>query len=95
MDDEKRKTLTLIEVASRTLSVADRGKQLLHIVKDYIEDGDLRYAKGVLERIETSYFTEHLPKQLPEDSLLSESLAIVVEAFGADLAVFKRSGASA
>lgn len=90
MDDEKRKTLTLIEIASVSLSVAERGRQLLFVVKDHIEDGNLLYARGVLEKIDTPYFTEHLPRQVPTDSLLADALAVVIDAFGHDLTLIRR-----
>lgn len=84
MDDEYRKILDLIEDNVHLLSVDQRGLQLLHVAKDYVEDMDLLNARRVLNKIEEDYFTAWLPSQVVYDSLLADTLAILIEAFGVD-----------
>ena len=84
MDDEYRKILDLIEDTVHLLSIDQKGLQLLHVAKDYVEDLDLLNARRVLNKIEEDYFVTWLPRQIVYDGLLADTLAVLIDAFGVD-----------
>lgn len=90
MDDERRRALDLIESAVGGVSRDVRGAQLVHVARDYVEDGDVLRARTVLAKIEVEYFERDLPVQVATDSLLAEALAVLVDCFGADLVLARR-----
>jgi len=89
VDPERKATLDLIEAAVAYTSVAVRGKQLLYVVRDYVEDGDLIYARTVLAKVDSSYFSKYIYQHAVEDSLFAEAVAVVVRTFGTDLQYFQ------
>jgi hypothetical protein len=95
MDERHRATLVLIETAAEGLGVADKGKQLLQVARDYLDDGDAVYARTVLCKIDVEYFTKHLPAQAVADMGLAQALAALVEFFGTDLVLVLRPAGTA
>jgi hypothetical protein len=85
VDAARRRTLILIETVAVTLAVGDGGRQLLHVARDYVDDGDVLSARSALTKIKNNYFDEYLPRQIVEDKALAEALAVVVGVFGSDL----------
>lgn len=93
MDSTRRSTLDLIELAAADVSIAERGRQLLHVVRDYVDDGDIVRAREVLCKIEPVYYEEYMYLQVIEDSLLGEAVARLVEVLGHDFWMFGRPAA--
>jgi hypothetical protein len=90
MDPDKKAALDLIEAVAKDLPVPDRGKQLMAVARDYVDDGDLPYAREVLGKIEATYFEEFMYQQAAEDTLFAEVVADVIEVFGLGFSVLAR-----
>jgi hypothetical protein len=82
MDPEKKKTLHLIELIVRSLPLAVRGKHLVFLVKDYIEDYDNVYARSLIRQIDPIYFERYIYAQAAEDSMLRDAIAVIIDNFG-------------
>lgn len=95
MDDERRRTLALIEHAVRFSTPEERGRQLVLVVRDYVEDVDLPEALRVLRSIEQSYFEGPIYLQAAEERAFGEAVALLIETFGLGFAVLARPPASA
>lgn len=82
MDDATKKTLDLIEGASERLNIAEKGRQLIVVVRDYVDDGDLENAARVLGDIDDLYFEEYMYEQCANDELLADAVATLIEVLG-------------
>lgn len=90
MDSKFRDTLRLIEEIAPTLSVIQRGNQLIHIVKDYLNDGDNESALRVLGKIDQVYFEDNMYVEAAADRALSEAIADIIEMLGLGFSVLAR-----
>ncbi len=80
----------MIETLSKSLSVIDRGNQLIHVVRDYLEDGQNDEAIRVLGQIDTEYFEIHMYEEASKHSLLADSIADIIEILGLGFSVLAR-----
>jgi predicted secreted Zn-dependent protease len=92
MDEVKRKTLRLMEQAVRGLAPAEQQLELLRIAADYVTDGALNEARVVMTRLDVDFIRHDLVVAAERDDRLLRALILLVETFGADLAVFTRPG---
>ncbi len=83
MTEHKRATLALIEEAAIRCKLADRGRALLLIVVDHVDDDGLVEALRVLRLIPIDYFTEHLPHDI-SDETIGAATARLIEVLGLD-----------
>lgn len=90
MDPDKKRTLDLVEEAVAHVGVAERGRQLIHVVRDYVEDGDALYARTVLARIDPEYFEDHMYRQAAEDAAFAAVVADLIDALGLGFVVLGR-----
>lgn len=90
MDDRYRDTLALIETISSTLTVIERGNQLIQVVKDYLNDGDNESALRVLGKIDADYFETHMYQEAAKSTLLADSIATIIEVLGLGFAILAR-----
>lgn len=95
MDDAKRRTLGLIEASVKHVSVAERGRQLVLVVRDYAADGDLAEACRVLRRIEQVYLDDHIHRHAAADPDFGLAVALLIDTFGLGFAILARPAASA
>lgn len=95
MDPERRATLQLIELSVKGQPAPVRCKHLIFLVKDYIEDDDLVYARSLIRQIQPNYFDEHMYQQAAADSLFRDALAIVIDTFGLGWTVLSERGGDA
>jgi transcriptional regulator len=90
VDSKTRETLLVIEGISASLSVVQRGNQLIHIVKDYLQAGENDDALRVLAKIDMAYFDEHMYEEAALDQGLAESIADIIEMLGLGFSVLAR-----
>lgn len=95
MDAQTRTTLELIEEVSRSLSPEERGRQLVYVVRDYAEDGDLLRARDVLRQVDEEYFSDHMYRHAVEDTLFGEAVARLIELLGYGFWLLAREAAEA
>lgn len=93
MDDDRRRTLDLIEATVHRLSVEERGRQLVLVVWDYLDDGDRLNARRVLQKLERRYFEEFMPRHAVADPDLARAVADIFEVFGSDFRYDPRGSA--
>lgn len=95
MDDVKRNTLQLMEAVAETFSTERKGRHLIGVVAEYINEFDLLNAKRVLCKIETAYFDNHMYVQAADDGMLARDIATIINEFGLGFAVLTKPAASA
>lgn len=91
MDPEWKRTLALIESILYTLDDNERGRQVLMLMKDYIDDGDLKRAHSLIFAVPKDYIESQLVVDCACDRRIAAALAAVIEALGWDW--FKARGA--
>jgi hypothetical protein len=95
MDDEKRSSLTLIVALAVKLPLADRGMQLIHVVRQFVDDEDLAEARRVLRLIPNDYYADHMYTDALKDGVLRDDVARLIEVLGYGFWLFARDAASA
>jgi hypothetical protein len=95
VDDVKRDSLRLIIELAIQLPALDCGMQLLHVVRQFVDAGEMVEARAVLRLIPTVYFTDYLQVQALGDSILRDDVARLIEVLGLGFWFFARPVASA
>lgn len=95
MDARKRESLRLIIEIAVQLSVADCGMQLIHVVREYVDDGDLKEARAILKMIPTEYFSDFMYTQALTDGIVKNDVARLIEVLGYGFNLLAREAASA
>lgn len=95
MDDERRNTLRLIERAVRFATPEERGRQLILVVRDYVEDSDMAEAVRVLRLVEQSYLDRGLLAHANDSRDFGAAVALLIETLGLDFTVLARPTAKA
>jgi hypothetical protein len=95
MDDQMRQTLRTIEVYVKTISLDARGKALVAIVRDHVDDDNMMEARRVLKSIPQDYFSDYMYAQAVEDKMFGEAVARLIEVLGYGFWLLAREAASA
>jgi hypothetical protein len=95
MDEVKRNSLKLIIELAVQLPTDDCGMQLIHVVREFVDDDDLVEARAILKLIPTDYFSDYMYSQAARDHILANDIARLIEAFGYGFWLFARDAASA
>jgi hypothetical protein len=82
MDDVKRRTLNLMELATFQLNLKDAGHHLILIAADWATAGELLRARNALSMVSEFYYEYYLVQQAQESKEIAEAIASLVEAFG-------------
>jgi hypothetical protein len=88
MDSETKATLKLIEQESMQLELESRGRQLVYLARDYLEDEDLFEVRRLLRLVEASYFTDFMHQHIADDGGYAKAIAHLVEVLGHDFWLF-------
>lgn len=83
MDGARRRTLALIEATVGVLSLRDRGRQLMLVARDFVDDDDLVEATRVLRSVDIAFYDD-LPTYAAADEDLRLAIASFIEALGMD-----------
>ncbi len=95
MDEVKRDSLLLIVGLATQLPVEDCGMQLLHVVREFVDDDDLVEARRVLRLIPGEYYSDFMYTQALTDSIVKDDVARLIEVLGYGFWLFARDAASA
>lgn len=95
MDAEKRKSLRLIIELAVQLPTPDCGMQLLHVVREFADDGDMVEARAVMRLIPREYYGDFMYVQGLTDGIVRDDVARLIEIFGYGFWLFARDAASA
>lgn len=82
MDDEKRESLYLIIELAVQLPVEDCGLQLIHVVREFVDDDDVMEARRVMRLIPSEYFSDYMHTQALQDSIVRDDVARLIETLG-------------
>lgn len=97
MDSFKKSTLELIEdLADKKLSHRDAQRQYVMLAADYVDAGEHVRALDLLRKLDVDYVRGDLVQDATADETVLRALVLLVETFGADIAVYAgaRKGSS-
>lgn len=90
-DFDRRNTLLLIELLSSRVGEPNRGTQLVLVAADHSRAGDLGSAMRVLKKVSDTYLADFLPGLQADRQEVAEAVAELVDQFGPDLALARRT----
>ncbi len=95
MDSVKRDSLRLIIELAVQLPVDECGMQLIHVVREFADDGNMLEARAVMRLIPKNYYGDFMYKQGLTDGIVRDDIARLIEIFGYGFWLLARDAASA